>query len=218
MNPLKYVIATAGIVAFAGLSSASASVVYNGGSPDQGGDIYSYPPFEAEMSFTLTSAATITGANWWGDCYPATTCGSLSFQIAVSTNNSGTPGTVLDSIPVGSGNQTATGQLVTGGYDEYAYSAGFAPFMLAAGTYFFNVEAAEGPWGWETTSSAPAGAQLQEYFDMSYQSLPEQLAFQLTSSPTATPLPAALPLFATGLGVLSLLGWRRKRNAQTLRV
>jgi PEP-CTERM motif len=27
------------------------------------------------------------------------------------------------------------------------------------------------------------------------------------------PLPAALPLFATGLGVLGLLGWRRKRRA-----
>jgi hypothetical protein len=28
-----------------------------------------------------------------------------------------------------------------------------------------------------------------------------------------TPLPAALPLFAGGLGVLGLLGWRRKRKA-----
>ena len=27
------------------------------------------------------------------------------------------------------------------------------------------------------------------------------------------PLPATLPLFATGLGVLGLLGWRRKRKA-----
>jgi hypothetical protein len=29
-----------------------------------------------------------------------------------------------------------------------------------------------------------------------------------------TPLPAALPLFATGLGGLGLLGWRRKRKAK----
>ena len=28
----------------------------------------------------------------------------------------------------------------------------------------------------------------------------------------ATPLPAALPLFAGGLGALGLLGWRRKRK------
>jgi hypothetical protein len=32
----------------------------------------------------------------------------------------------------------------------------------------------------------------------------------------ATPVPAALPLFATGLGGLGLLGWRRKRKAQTV--
>lgn len=29
----------------------------------------------------------------------------------------------------------------------------------------------------------------------------------------ATPLPAALPLFATGIGALGLLGWRRKRRS-----
>ena len=30
---------------------------------------------------------------------------------------------------------------------------------------------------------------------------------------TATPLPAALPLFATGLGAMGLFGWRKKRKA-----
>jgi hypothetical protein len=30
----------------------------------------------------------------------------------------------------------------------------------------------------------------------------------------ATPIPATLPLFATGLGALGLLGWRRKRKAR----
>ncbi len=34
-----------------------------------------------------------------------------------------------------------------------------------------------------------------------------------SSTPGATPLPAALPLFATGLGALGLFGWRRKRKA-----
>jgi hypothetical protein len=31
-----------------------------------------------------------------------------------------------------------------------------------------------------------------------------------------TPLPAGFPLFATGLGGLGLLGWRRKRKAQAV--
>ncbi len=33
---------------------------------------------------------------------------------------------------------------------------------------------------------------------------------------TATPLPAGLPLFATGLGALGLFGWRRKRKTQAI--
>ena len=33
---------------------------------------------------------------------------------------------------------------------------------------------------------------------------------------SATPLPAALPLFASGLGAMGLLGWRRKRKAAAL--
>ena len=33
-----------------------------------------------------------------------------------------------------------------------------------------------------------------------------------SSTPSAVPLPAALPLFASGLGALGLLGWRRKRK------
>ena len=34
-----------------------------------------------------------------------------------------------------------------------------------------------------------------------------------TPGTSAVPLPAALPLFATGLGALGLLGLRRKRKA-----
>jgi len=34
------------------------------------------------------------------------------------------------------------------------------------------------------------------------------------AGPGQTPLPAALPLFASGLGALGFLGWRRKRKAQ----
>jgi hypothetical protein len=35
-----------------------------------------------------------------------------------------------------------------------------------------------------------------------------------TGTVNPTPLPAALPLFATGIGGLGLLGWRKKRKAQ----
>ena len=38
----------------------------------------------------------------------------------------------------------------------------------------------------------------------------------LQGAPSSVPLPAALPLLAGGLGVLSLLTWRRKRKAAAL--
>lgn len=39
---------------------------------------------------------------------------------------------------------------------------------------------------------------------------------QVTPTDGTTPLPAALPLFATGLGGLGLLSWRRKRKARAV--
>jgi hypothetical protein len=35
----------------------------------------------------------------------------------------------------------------------------------------------------------------------------------VTTTPPEIPLPATLPLFASGLGALGLLGWRRKRKS-----
>jgi len=40
--------------------------------------------------------------------------------------------------------------------------------------------------------------------------------FTVNGDVFTTPLPAALPLFATGLGALGLLGWRRKRKAASV--
>lgn len=41
----------------------------------------------------------------------------------------------------------------------------------------------------------------------------DAILYEFVSNELATPLPAALPLFASGLGALGLLGWRRKRKA-----
>jgi hypothetical protein len=42
---------------------------------------------------------------------------------------------------------------------------------------------------------------------------PTALRVEMSGTATATPLPAALPFFAAGLGAMGLLGWRRKRKA-----
>jgi hypothetical protein len=41
------------------------------------------------------------------------------------------------------------------------------------------------------------------------------ISYNFTTT-AATPLPAALPLFATGIGGLGLLGWRRKRKVKAV--
>jgi hypothetical protein len=43
-----------------------------------------------------------------------------------------------------------------------------------------------------------------------------QETYTLDATVGNTPIPATLPLFATGLGGLGLLGWRRKRKAQAV--
>ena len=60
-----------------------------------------------------------------------------------------------------------------------------------------------------------AVAMVDPYFDLS--GLPNGVTFEISNGignapPNATPIPAALPLFASGLGALGLLGWRRKRK------
>jgi hypothetical protein len=45
-----------------------------------------------------------------------------------------------------------------------------------------------------------------------FKTTPQDYILEPPLPPTPTPLPPALPLFATGLGALGLLGWRRKRK------
>jgi hypothetical protein len=42
------------------------------------------------------------------------------------------------------------------------------------------------------------------------------ISFTGVSGLQVVPLPATLPLFASGLGALGLLGWRRKQRAQAV--
>jgi hypothetical protein len=65
--------------------------------------------------------------------------------------------------------------------------------------------------------------QLSETLDVTTGSTPDIFLSDYAGSVTTeftynydTPVPSALPLFATGLGALGLLGWRRKRKVQAI--
>ena len=71
------------------------------------------------------------------------------------------------------------------------------------------------------SSLRTASGSIDPYFYIDPTFPDESLYSILTSdgvgnSAPITPAPAALPLFAGGLGALGLLGWRRKRKARTL--
>jgi hypothetical protein len=51
-----------------------------------------------------------------------------------------------------------------------------------------------------------------QYANGSATSYFDNLDMDITYTPNPTPVPAALPLFASGLGAMGLFGWRRKRK------
>ena len=65
---------------------------------------------------------------------------------------------------------------------------------------------------WDDATLASLGLTAGTYV-WTYGSLADQTFTLDIVAPTATPLPAALPVFATGLGAVGLFGWRRKRKA-----
>jgi hypothetical protein len=67
-------------------------------------------------------------------------------------------------------------------------------------------------------SNNPLGSPnlFQSAFAPDWMALDDPAVRIVVEGVTATPLPAALPLLATGLGALGLLGWRKKRKPAAL--
>src|SRR5262245_60912120 len=63
-----------------------------------------------------------------------------------------------------------------------------------------------------TTLTAQLANLLAGNAYVNFHTLPNFPGGEIRGQLSETPLPAALPLFATGLGVLGLIGWRRKRK------
>jgi hypothetical protein len=166
------------------------------------------------------------------DTRDSSVASSLNFststlQSSFTANNSVQPGGIHPKP-----NQTTLGNgPVTG--QEVVFNVTFiAPFMLTADHYFFvpQVQLDNGDFLWLsaprpiTGGSGPFNPDLQgwardQFLDPDWLRVGTDIVgtgafnFSFSLDGTAeTPLPAALSLFASGVGMLGLLGWRRKRN------
>ena len=91
------------------------------------------------------------------------------------------------------------------------------PDQLSFPEYAYQVEFADSSGDTWILSFFDIFADVSNPLSAVYNSDPTVLTNGVTGEAVPTPLPAALPLFATGLGVMGLLGWRRKRkNAAAL--
>lgn len=118
-------------------------------------------------------------------------------------------------------------------------SRGETSFQFTVGSHTFNVLLAFsvdagwtiGSWGWGAFNPQPEPP--GNFVTMQFQALPEvaltqalvdpEMSFRILEdgspldlSLSPTPVPAALPLFASGLGGFGLLQWRRRRKHAAL--
>ena len=135
MRQLLLTCVAAGAFSLASAAAKADVVVYNGGAPNLASAFVadSDASIAVYISFVLPAGvSSITDAEWWGGCYPATTCGAINppFTTSVLSNTSSGPGAVIATHDVGGADQTATGRSISGLFAEYVYNASLPAISL----------------------------------------------------------------------------------------
>jgi hypothetical protein len=153
--------------------------------------------FDVQNNFFWPTSVTVAIY----DQGPGSTVGSLVYSQTFSSFASMTnTGNATDVVTVNVGNLA----LASGSYLLFLYN----PSNLGIPGYASSGSGSE----IFVSSATPNPTVGQTYgFDVGYNA-----GVSINGTIGTTPLPAALPLFATGLGALGLLGWRRKRKAQAV--
>ena len=215
------------VVSVSATASAS-SVIYDGGIANQGGAVFADSRIiytqEAPLVGTGGEAFMVDGIDWWGVYSNFNAGGSTApaptdaFTLNIYQDQSGAPGTLVDSISLGGGSRTATGKEISlpsrSAAKEFAYSASFAGVNLAPGNYYFalgDTTTSGGNWALEFNSGQGGfgGAAYDQSTGRWFPSLASIFPIKLMGvATTVVPIPAALWLMISGLGVLGAFGLR----------
>lgn len=195
------------------VSSGSASVIYNNGSPNQtsGNEMTEWTQTE---DFTLNTTQTIAGVKFWDFQKADSYNGSISWFIY--SDKSGIPGSILDQGNV-TDVRTSTGKTVFSSYSEYENDFSTGNLTLGPGTYHLGLhngpisDTSRAEFYWETTDSnpTPTGEEADLRSKSSWRNNSEEHAFELLGT-TATPEPGSFLLF--GLGAIALGSFRKFRR------
>jgi hypothetical protein len=199
----------AGMALLFGASFAGSASAYEVTIEQVGGNVVATGSGEIDTTGLIS---TINGASAFSSIWPE----DASIFLGSSTEN-------YDGYPVSiPGGPSSFG---SGGLAFASMSSGDVAGikLVAPGTSNYVIFLAQGDSGislmdsatWDGTTIAGLGLTPGTY-EWIYGSLADQTFTLDVIAPTATPLPAALPLFAGGLGGLGLLGWRRKRKAHAV--
>ena len=204
--------------AFFGLfQQASASVLYDNGPIGGAGGNNIEAGYAISDSFLLSSSSILTGVDFGAMVYRnANNLNTVDWAITTSPDTyptTSSPGTFVGTASVTTGSIVAYSTNPLGVEFQTTQDSFSLPnIMLNAGTYYLVLQnAANGtiqPLYWDVNfgpSSATESNPHQTAYSNSFQIL--------GTSSEITPIPASLPLFATGLGFLGLLGWRKKKAA-----
>jgi len=175
----------------------------NGDSCCSGGVYYELSVFGGEpyiaLAFSSASAATITDIN-------AYIIGEDSLQLGIASDSGGHPGAFLFQETVAlSGTQISLSSL------NWSIAAGTPYWLLASVADDANTEA---NWQQGTSNNDWSPFVIPEGTDGHWSALNSQAPEALIIGNNVTPLPAALPLFASGLGALGLFACRKKRKVK----
>ena len=177
-------------------------LILNGAGPNSGQTL---PTWCLDVSVYLTTSGTYTLG-------PLTTAGAGGSNPALTTEQISEIGSLMLNGLSSDTNSSAATQLAIWMLEygsEFSYSGVSSAVTALALTYESNVMPG-GEWycpNCTVTLLSSLGDQ-----SLGYALLPTEGGGTLP----AVPLPATLPLFATGLGALGLLGWRRKQKATAL--